>query len=270
MHQQRSSSSGDEAEEGEPSHAPLPANPHRVAGSSSQRVPRCLAVNCGADLSQARRYLRRYRLCEAHCRADVVCLEAGERRFCQLCARFHELSSFQEGKRSCHVALARHSRLRRRSRAARREARDAGAGAGEGSGSHDDGGTERAAPGRGEGGRCAPELRHAVELQPEQQEQRRPHPMQPLAPWPQQDARDNAASPPRLADSWPRLVADGAVASVGEWLWVLSELRREQPGSGSERHQHERDPGAPAAAARGAHRVPPLPPGSPGLSSSGG
>ncbi|KAI8468734.1 MAG: SBP domain-containing protein, partial [Monoraphidium minutum] len=83
-------------------------------GHSKARPGFCQAVDCGADLSQASHYLRRYRICKIHLRAPVVMLETGEARFCQQCGRFHDVSAFDDEKRSCRERLSRHNALRRR------------------------------------------------------------------------------------------------------------------------------------------------------------
>ncbi|XP_039130115.1 squamosa promoter-binding-like protein 10 [Dioscorea cayenensis subsp. rotundata] len=77
--------------------------------------PRCQADGCGADLSGAKHYHRRHKVCEFHSKAAVVIFAGGvQQRFCQQCSRFHELSEFDETKRSCRKRLADHNRRRRK------------------------------------------------------------------------------------------------------------------------------------------------------------
>ncbi|XP_024922505.3 squamosa promoter-binding-like protein 3 [Ziziphus jujuba] len=74
----------------------------------------CQAERCGADLSDAKRYHRRHKVCEFHFKAPAVIVAGLPQRFCQQCSRFHELSEFDEAKRSCRRRLAGHNERRRR------------------------------------------------------------------------------------------------------------------------------------------------------------
>ncbi|KAL8140269.1 hypothetical protein V2J09_006290 [Rumex salicifolius] len=74
----------------------------------------CQAENCSADLSDAKRYHRRHKVCEFHAKAPVVIVTALQQRFCQQCSRFHVLSEFDDMKRSCRRRLAGHNERRRR------------------------------------------------------------------------------------------------------------------------------------------------------------
>ncbi|XP_072970490.1 uncharacterized protein [Typha angustifolia] len=81
------------------------------------RPPRCQAEGCKADLSGAKHYHRRHKVCEFHSKAAVVFVAAAgglQQRFCQQCSRFHLLSEFDESKRSCRKRLADHNRRRRK------------------------------------------------------------------------------------------------------------------------------------------------------------
>ncbi|EMS67887.1 Squamosa promoter-binding-like protein 13 [Triticum urartu] len=77
----------------------------------------CQAERCGADLSEAKRYHRRHKVCEAHAKAAVVVVAGLRQRFCQQCSRFHELLEFDDQKRSCRRRLAGHNERRRKSSA---------------------------------------------------------------------------------------------------------------------------------------------------------
>ncbi|ONK74913.1 uncharacterized protein A4U43_C03F11400 [Asparagus officinalis] len=77
----------------------------------------CQAEKCPADLTGAKRYHRRHKVCEAHSKAPVVMVAGLRQRFCQQCSRFHELSEFDETKRSCRRRLAGHNERRRKSSA---------------------------------------------------------------------------------------------------------------------------------------------------------
>ncbi|CAO2834811.1 unnamed protein product [Amaranthus hypochondriacus] len=77
--------------------------------------PKCQAEGCNADLSHAKHYHRRHKVCEFHSKASTVITAGLTRRFCQQCSRFHLLSEFDNGKRSCRKRLADHNRRRRKS-----------------------------------------------------------------------------------------------------------------------------------------------------------
>eukprot|EP00268_Persea_americana_P018221 TRINITY_DN19022_c0_g1_i1.p1 TRINITY_DN19022_c0_g1~~TRINITY_DN19022_c0_g1_i1.p1 ORF type:complete len:359 (+),score=81.23 TRINITY_DN19022_c0_g1_i1:1145-2221(+) len=81
----------------------------------ANQIPRCQAEGCKVDLTNAKHYHRRHRVCEFHSKATKVLLAGGmEQRFCQQCSRFHALAEFDEVKRSCRKRLADHNRRRRK------------------------------------------------------------------------------------------------------------------------------------------------------------
>ncbi|KAI5079523.1 hypothetical protein GOP47_0005673 [Adiantum capillus-veneris] len=82
--------------------------------SPSMHVPLCQAEGCKADLSIAKHYHRRHKVCEYHSKASTVMITGNTQRFCQQCSRFHALTEFDEGKRSCRKRLADHNRRRRK------------------------------------------------------------------------------------------------------------------------------------------------------------
>ncbi|CAD6231743.1 unnamed protein product [Miscanthus lutarioriparius] len=100
---QRARSSEEEGEEERPR-----------KGASSSTTPSCQVDGCHADLSGARDYHKRHKVCEAHTRTTVVCIKNVEHRFCQQCSRFHLLQEFDEGKKSCRSRLAKHNGRRRK------------------------------------------------------------------------------------------------------------------------------------------------------------
>nr|CAB56628.1 SBP-domain protein 2 [Zea mays] len=79
-----------------------------------QPPPRCQAEGCKADLSAAKHYHRRHKVCEFHTKASAVAAAGKQQRFCQQCSRFHVLAEFDEAKRSCRKRLTEHNRRRRR------------------------------------------------------------------------------------------------------------------------------------------------------------
>ncbi|KAK9706718.1 hypothetical protein RND81_07G147200 [Saponaria officinalis] len=75
----------------------------------------CQSDNCTADLTDAKRYHRRHKVCEFHAKAPVVIVHGYRQRFCQQCSRFHEVMEFDDTKRSCRRRLADHNERRRKS-----------------------------------------------------------------------------------------------------------------------------------------------------------
>ncbi|KAK7274181.1 hypothetical protein RIF29_15260 [Crotalaria pallida] len=82
--------------------------------SGTTSYPMCQVDNCKEDLSGAKDYHRRHKVCELHSKASKALLANQLQRFCQQCSRFHPLSEFDEGKRSCRRRLAGHNRRRRK------------------------------------------------------------------------------------------------------------------------------------------------------------
>lgn len=83
-------------------------------GCMMQPAPLCQAEGCKADLSMAKHYHRRHKVCEYHSKAATVHIGEQTQRFCQQCSRFHVLAEFDDGKRSCRKRLADHNRRRRK------------------------------------------------------------------------------------------------------------------------------------------------------------
>uniref|UniRef100_A0A5B6YZU9 Putative squamosa promoter-binding-like protein 14 isoform X1 n=2 Tax=Davidia involucrata TaxID=16924 RepID=A0A5B6YZU9_DAVIN len=97
-------------------HLPLPlsrAN-KRVRSGSPGSYPMCQVDNCKEDLSNAKDYHRRHKVCQLHSKSSKALVGKLMQRFCQQCSRFHPLSEFDEGKRSCRRRLAGHNRRRRK------------------------------------------------------------------------------------------------------------------------------------------------------------
>jgi hypothetical protein len=62
--------------------------PPRGGYMYGHQPPRCQAEGCKADLSSAKRYHRRHKVCEHHSKAPVVVTAGGlHQRFCQQCSR---------------------------------------------------------------------------------------------------------------------------------------------------------------------------------------
>ncbi|KAJ8439138.1 hypothetical protein Cgig2_027064 [Carnegiea gigantea] len=82
--------------------------------SLSTEIPRCQVEGCNLDLSSAKDYHRKHRVCENHSKSPKVVINGLERRFCQQCSRFHGLSEFDQKKRSCRRRLSDHNARRRK------------------------------------------------------------------------------------------------------------------------------------------------------------
>ncbi|XP_008679549.1 unbranched3 isoform X1 [Zea mays] len=76
--------------------------------------PRCLVDGCNADLTDAKTYYCRHKVCEMHSKEPRVVVNGLELRFCQQCSRFHNLAEFDQQKKSCRKRLAGHNERRRR------------------------------------------------------------------------------------------------------------------------------------------------------------
>ncbi|KAF5742295.1 Squamosa promoter binding protein-like 3 [Tripterygium wilfordii] len=85
------------------------------SGSSRSTPVSCQADYCDTNLSNAKPYHRRHKVCEYHAKAPVVVVAGIQQRFCQQCSRFHELLEFDDSKRSCRRRLAGHNERRRKS-----------------------------------------------------------------------------------------------------------------------------------------------------------
>ncbi|XVF80753.1 hypothetical protein PTKIN_Ptkin15bG0100500 [Pterospermum kingtungense] len=85
----------------------------KLSGGSGNRAV-CQIEDCGADLSNAKDYHRRHKVCEMHSKASNAMVGNVMQRFCQQCSRFHVLQEFDEGKRSCRRRLAGHNKRRRK------------------------------------------------------------------------------------------------------------------------------------------------------------
>uniref|UniRef100_A0A2P2KV54 Uncharacterized protein MANES_13G011000 n=2 Tax=Rhizophora mucronata TaxID=61149 RepID=A0A2P2KV54_RHIMU len=90
--------------------------PAKRSKSCCQGTPasRCQVEGCDTDLSSAKEYHRKHRVCESHSKFPKVIVAGVECRFCQQCSRFHGLSEFDEKKRSCRRRLSDHNARRRK------------------------------------------------------------------------------------------------------------------------------------------------------------
>ncbi|KAM7265556.1 hypothetical protein ACFE04_003239 [Oxalis oulophora] len=79
-----------------------------------QQTARCQVEGCKLDLSDIKAYYSRHKVCIMHSKSPKVIVAGNEQRFCQQCSRFHKLSEFDQGKRSCRRRLAGHNERRRK------------------------------------------------------------------------------------------------------------------------------------------------------------
>ncbi|KAK1282322.1 Squamosa promoter-binding-like protein 14 [Acorus calamus] len=100
-----------------PSSSPAPPQRKGKAasggGGGGQR-PRCQVEGCDVDLTGAKAYYCRHKVCGVHSKSPKVVVAGIEQRFCQQCSRFHQLAEFDQGKRSCRRRLAGHNERRRK------------------------------------------------------------------------------------------------------------------------------------------------------------
>ncbi|KAJ8747436.1 hypothetical protein K2173_007341 [Erythroxylum novogranatense] len=90
-------------------------NKRLCSGSpGTNSYPMCQVDDCKEDLSTAKDYHRRHKVCELHSKSSKALVGKQMQRFCQQCSRFHPLLEFDEGKRSCRRRLAGHNRRRRK------------------------------------------------------------------------------------------------------------------------------------------------------------
>ncbi|PKA65828.1 Squamosa promoter-binding-like protein 12 [Apostasia shenzhenica] len=74
----------------------------------------CQVEGCNTDLISAKDYHRKHRVCDIHSKSAKVIVAGLECRFCQQCSRFHDLSEFDQKKRSCRRRLSDHNARRRK------------------------------------------------------------------------------------------------------------------------------------------------------------
>ncbi|CAI9782765.1 unnamed protein product [Fraxinus pennsylvanica] len=93
---------------------PSPAKKGRSGVGQGGQRPRCQVEGCNVDLSDAKAYYSRHKVCSMHSKFPKVIVAGLEQRFCQQCSRFHQLPEFDQGKRSCRRRLAGHNERRRK------------------------------------------------------------------------------------------------------------------------------------------------------------
>ena len=74
----------------------------------------CQVPGCEVTLAALKVYNQRCRVCAEHLISGEVDFQGIVRRFCQQCARFHDVTEFDGSKRSCRVRLERHKMQRQK------------------------------------------------------------------------------------------------------------------------------------------------------------
>ena len=75
-----------------PAHAFSPPGKKQRPMSPRMQIPRCQVEGCKADLSSAKDYHRRHKVCEMHSKASKAIAAGQEQRFCQQCSRYDNLT----------------------------------------------------------------------------------------------------------------------------------------------------------------------------------
>nr|QMV47667.1 squamosa-binding protein-like 2 [Paeonia suffruticosa] len=95
---------------------PMSSSSTTKKSRSCAHATRCQVEGCNLDLSSAKEYHQKHRICNIHSKCPKVIVGGLERRFCQQCSRFHSVSEFDEKKRSCRKRLSDHNARRRKPR----------------------------------------------------------------------------------------------------------------------------------------------------------
>ncbi|XP_012455433.2 squamosa promoter-binding-like protein 7 isoform X1 [Gossypium raimondii] len=94
--------------------AGAPGKKRARTGRVGSGTCRCQVPGCEVDISELKGYHRRHRICLRCANSSTVLIDGETKRYCQQCGKFHLLSNFDEGKRSCRRKLERHNIRRRR------------------------------------------------------------------------------------------------------------------------------------------------------------
>ncbi|KAI5331214.1 hypothetical protein L3X38_021340 [Prunus dulcis] len=134
----------DEEEEQEEEEDDEDTNRSSLVYGGSMARPSCQADDCNADLSDAKQYYRRHKVCGVHAKAPAVRVGGVQQRFCQQCSSAQKIAKekeknkmkerkpftpkkkkrerrrrrrkrkFDDNKRSCRRRLAGHNERRRK------------------------------------------------------------------------------------------------------------------------------------------------------------
>ncbi|KAK1269434.1 Squamosa promoter-binding-like protein 3 [Acorus gramineus] len=97
-----------------PSLPPILAKKKTRQSHQGMQYSFCQVEGCNIDLTMAKDYHRKHKVCETHSKSPRVVVAGQERRFCQQCSRFHALMEFDQKKRSCRRRLSDHNARRRK------------------------------------------------------------------------------------------------------------------------------------------------------------
>ena len=63
----------------------------RARDTNTDRVPPrlCQVHRCTANLTKAKQYYRKHKVCEVHAKASAATVSGAKQRFCQQCSRYH-------------------------------------------------------------------------------------------------------------------------------------------------------------------------------------
>lgn len=70
---------------------PSPSTKKGSGGGGGSTPPTCQAEDCNVDLTDAKHYHRRHKVCDFHAKAPVVSVAGIQQRFCQQCSRLETL-----------------------------------------------------------------------------------------------------------------------------------------------------------------------------------
>lgn len=70
-----------------PEEGPSPAKKGRAGAAQGSQPPRCQVEECEVDLSDAKAYYCRHKVCGMHSKSPKVIVAGLEQRFCQQCSR---------------------------------------------------------------------------------------------------------------------------------------------------------------------------------------
>ena len=87
-----------------------------ASGSKDAIVRRCQGDDCQVDLTHAKRYYKRRKLCGNCISASSVVVGGVECRYCQQCSCLHNITDFDQARRSCRMKLEKHKLRARRAR----------------------------------------------------------------------------------------------------------------------------------------------------------
>lgn len=92
MKDRRKEEEDDDAEDDNKKKRALTHSVRKGSGGGSKRPYYCQVEDCPADMSDAKPYHRRHKVCEYHAKAPEVVVAGVRQRFCQQCSRLVYLS----------------------------------------------------------------------------------------------------------------------------------------------------------------------------------